>query len=93
MPYLGEVDEEAEWSPEDSTTTSTTSSVYEEVSTLLPTMRPAQDDVPDIPLEFSDILPANRRSYDKMEPPKKDGIIGLLDIYSPSPIYRRGRLV
>jgi hypothetical protein len=27
----------------------------------------------DTPLEFADILPANRRSYDKMEPPKKDG--------------------
>lgn len=29
----------------------------------------------DIPLQLSDILPADRRSYDKMEPPKRDGII------------------
>ncbi|XP_057364807.1 glycine receptor subunit alpha-2-like [Daphnia carinata] len=27
----------------------------------------------DIPLQLSDILPADRRSYDKMEPPKRDG--------------------
>ncbi len=33
-----------------------------------------QDETRDIPLEFADILPTNRRSYDKMEPPKKDGI-------------------
>ena len=28
----------------------------------------------DIPLQLSDILPADRRSYDKMEPPKREGI-------------------
>lgn len=27
----------------------------------------------DIPLQLSDILPIDRRSYDKMEPPKKEG--------------------
>ncbi|XP_046441772.1 gamma-aminobutyric acid receptor exp-1-like isoform X2 [Daphnia pulex] len=27
----------------------------------------------DIPLQLSDILPADRRSYDKMEPPKREG--------------------
>ncbi len=27
----------------------------------------------DIPLQLSDILPTDRRSYDKMEPPKKEG--------------------
>ena len=32
----------------------------------------------DIPLQLSDILPADRRSYDKMEPPKREG-----DLTSP----------
>lgn len=27
----------------------------------------------DVPLQLSDILPIDRRSYDKMEPPKKEG--------------------
>ena len=28
---------------------------------------------PEVPLEFSDILPENPKSYDKMEPPKQQG--------------------
>lgn len=38
--------------------------------------RPRQET--DVPLQLSDILPADRRSYDKMEPPKREGKSSLL---------------
>lgn len=37
------------------------------------TGQPSQYQQTDIPLQLSDILPIDRRSYDKMEPPKKEG--------------------
>lgn len=36
----------------------------------------------DIPLQLSDILPPDRRSYDKMEPPKRNGIINYRNMCS-----------
>ena len=44
--------------------------------------RPRQET--DMPLQLSDILPADRRSYDKMEPPKREGKFTLLDSLSLS---------
>lgn len=34
----------------------------------------------DMPLQLSDILPTDRRSYDKMEPPKREGTYSQLTI-------------
>ena len=52
---------------------SSSSSAYYTSTSPAPPPSIADFNSQDTPLEFADILPANRRSYDKMEPPKKDG--------------------
>ena len=55
---------------------SSSSSMWSSTSPAPPSI--ADFNSQDTPLEFADILPTNRRSYDKMEPPKKDGSFNCL---------------